>query len=369
MISILPITGEQRKDVTVENSVSNKSISQAKDYVTFYYFWLLQYYLRLKKRIILEKRRRIISELQELPRHVKPLRSESAKGLLLVVPDESYSNCRSVSLDASETIPDYISSPCSLRDWCINSGCNVKEKVISIIDDYNYKKFPDLNIKNSNIELAYRKDHELFSDDIIYIVLNKGGLSFFFENSGYVDREIANHGIEVLGYQNVFLSNDGTLGGKLVVALDLSSPTPFLMYDIQRLKSHPFKKTPDFAELTSLTNLEARDYLLEKSLIESIKTVSSSPEQEKDRAIGLWLYDVIDVSSRFSSVETAWQAMKDGIWSKEAEAALPEDKQVFKFPLKALGHADSGPEIFTLLYSNTKKCIEACEVMSLTAPL
>ena len=350
----------------MKSPVFDPKALQSKKYVDFYYFWLLQYYLRLKTRVIMEKRRQMIGKLQKMTKHVKPLLSETAKEVLLVRPGDMYSNCLSVSIEGLDTIPDYISSPCSIRDWCINSSCDVKEQVISIIDNYNYNKFPNLNVKNSNLELIYRKDHELFADDLIYIVLNKGGLTFFFRNSGYVEREAKNYGMEVLGFQNVFMANDGTLGGKMLITLDLSSPTPFLMHEIQTLKTHKFQKDPDFSDVTGLTFIEEPDYTLEKSLIESVEGVHTIPEEEKERAIGLWLYDVIDATGRFASVDEAFQAMKDGVWSKEAEATTPEEKQVFKFPLAALGHGNSGPDLFTILHANTQKCIEACEVLQIT---
>lgn len=350
----------------MKNSISDQKSLQAKNYVDFYYFWLLQYYLRLKTRLLMEKRRQMIIQLQKMTRNIKPLLSETAKEVLLVRPGDMYSNCLSVSLEGLDTIPDYISSPCSIRDWCINTSCNVKEKVISVIDDYNYNKIQNLNVKNSNIELVYRKDHELFADDLIYIVLNKGGLAFFFKNSGYVERDAKNYGMEVIGFQNVFLTNDGTLGGKVLISLDLSSPTPFLMHEIQTLKSHKFSKDPGFSDLTDITSIEEPDYLLEKSLIESVEGVHCSPEEEKERAIGLWLYDVIDATGRFSSVSEAFQAMKDGVWSKEAEATTPEEKQAFKFPLAALGHEKSGQDTFVRLYAKTQKCIDACEVLQIT---
>lgn len=339
---------------------------QAKDekWVDFYYFWKLQYFLRAHKLRVKEEKCRILKEVLEITKDTKPIPSERYHEIYKELNKDKEEKCILFHDQDIERFDKY-DIFCWIDGYCTNVSCPVRQKIstyCNILEDID--EYVNKSVLN-DIDLEWWEENEASSEEIITNLLLGYGLDYFLEE-GKVTREQKNFGIQVIGTQDISIGKDGKLLGSLIVTIDLSTPLSFLQHEIKALKSYEFKHIPSFKEIEILTTHDSINYSLEKELISSSENIAFSTKDVNARAVGLWLYDVIDEEKRFSSVIEAYNAMRDGIWYKDEIGDCEDsDMKKIQFPLSDLGYAVSDPSVFRRLYRNTKRCITNCEVLSL----
>ena len=356
-----------------EKGLSDEKL-KAKEYVDFYYFWLYQYGLRKQQKYQREMRISILKQVLALAKRTKFKPSAEHEKLFGNI-DHEYSLFEQDACLQKlnfDLLPTTLSHRCDR--WCENSKCAAREEIISLGEKYDEIEYniPDWGLYGQLLVIDEVDTHA----DSILLALLDGEYSIFHcsGDRALVQRDSKKFGIDVIGSQDISLTQKGTLTGTLLISIDLSAPKSFLFHEIEQLKEMTFKAKPSYQELAMSVGYEDTNYPLEYALISAIDGVAFSPKDSKARALGLWLYDTIDVERRYTSVAEALSSFREGTWYKESawsnrsQDFIEEEVDpgwLYSFPLAALGYANSEISVFRRLYRNTKKCIEACEVLSL----
>jgi len=217
-------------------------------------------------------------------------------------------------------------------------------------------------------------------------------------------------GLEVLGTDKASLSTDGRLGGYIIAKIDLLAPINDILAELLKLQETKFDFFPASLAApicgTPPRSIPGYIYLQQSNTIKQAGKASFAVKDDAARAIGLWFWDVIDGSRAiFKDFAEAWRvtcgeqvsdilvagstscdpdpetksftdrverlrgyklrqddaffyvAHRKNCWQ---EFAVPS-RQVFT----KLGYSCSDPAVFRRLHRNTKRCIDACEVLSL----
>ena len=188
-------------------------------------------------------------------------------------------------------------------------------------------------------------------------------------------------GMEILGTCGASVSTEGYLRGSIIARIDLNAPISSLLYELSKLKKARFESFPNFLDAPPIVGIPG-DYLHQKDMIQQTTNSSFAVKDDAPRAIGLWFWDSIEGPyTIFDSFAGVWKAVcgeaLPGVQYEEMEKedifrtvslennpqktwAVPTGKLFAK-----LGYFSSDPSVFRRLYRNTKRCIDACEVLSL----
>lgn len=191
------------------------------------------------------------------------------------------------------------------------------------------------------------------------LVLEYGSIFEAIVNNYHMEvvRESSNYGVSLVGFEDVLVRENGSLAGTILASINISAPLNILTQEIKRIKDASFTQPVSFSIVQKFLHYEGTDYVLERKYIESRDGVSFSPDEDSPRIIGLWLYDVIDDKRQYDSVSSAYKDLKNN----EEYFFCDPPRSI----LDILGYAASEPSVLRRIYRNTKKCIEACEVLSL----
>lgn len=226
--------------------------------------------------------------------------------------------------------------------------------------------------------------------------------------SRHVERN-KSYGMEILGTSGAHISTDGHLRGSIIARIDLRSPNSVILYELSKLRSATFRVFPEYFDAPQMHGLQG-DYLHESQIIKQTTDAAFAVKDDAARAIGLWLWDAIDGQyAIFDSFAEAWKVIcgeavenilvgdacfTDSESESESEAATGAYETLlgsgegdvtghnifftakrigargtWEIPTREvfskLGYSASDPSVFRRLYRNTKRCIEACEVLSL----
>lgn len=295
---------------------------KAKEFVDFYYFWLFHYcsrnyYLELKKRLpalTLENFSEVNSQRQYIAQKIywgHPL---------------------------SSMFPQFLDDDCTDVDDLLDGDLVSLDYPISLLETLCEKK------------PIYRS----------------------------VERN-TDYGMEIIGTSDAHISTDGRLRGSIIAKIDLSAPNSVILYELSKLRESTFKAFPEYFNAPPLYGLQG-DYLLESKIIKQTTNASFAVKDDAARAIGLWFWDTIDAHAVVSTFADAWKIIGGdpvpGIEYSEMENGNPfrevgiEGTDIFyTVPtcevFSQLGYFSSDPSVFRRLYRNTKRSIDACEVLSL----
>ena len=342
---------------------------KAKEYVDFYYYWLFQYGGRKRFNMLVDAFLNTAGQLKSLIKDIRPVLSTEYIELFSkadldedapALADLRAPQClRLTGSNRLHRLPFFSLFCHHTENWCSNTKCKVREEAISLCEEYEDME-ERLAVGGLFDDLIIDEDAEDSGDNLLYNVLDVGNMHIRSDGSGMVQRYSKNFGLGIIGVKDLSLNSTGCLSGGLIASIDLSAPLPFLLHEIRQLKEACFNKVPTCQDLTVAFEYEEVNYQLERELISSVKGVSFSPKDEKARALGIWFYDVLDVEQKYPSFKEAYEALKNGTWLGERD-----DENPLTYPLAALGYAASEISVFRRLYRNTKRCIDACEVLSL----
>lgn len=186
------------------------------------------------------------------------------------------------------------------------------------------------------------------------------------------------YGVEIIGTSGTHISNEGQLRGSIIAKIDLRAPNSVILYELSKIRDTKFKVFPERFDAPRLFGLQG-NYVHESKIIQQTTKASFSAKDDAARAIGLWCWDTIDRLGVVNRFADAWKLICGDpvprIHYEEQEegnhfrwinidgaqsVGVPSREVIAK-----LGYSASDPSVFRRLYRNTKRCIEACEVLSL----
>lgn len=212
----------------------------------------------------------------------------------------------------------------------------------------------------------------------------------------------------VIGTNGAYVSKDGNLRGKLLAEIDLSASISSIIYELSKIKGAKFLSFPNFLDSPQRYDIQ-ENYILNAEIIKEATDASFSKKDDAARAIGLWIWDTLEGESRLcDSFSELWslictkehknlyiydnpklladtpdiEKITADIDNTDDEFFIKDDNNSFFCVIRKdaptdiyyvptlkvfskLGYAVSDPSVFRRLYRNTKKCIDACEVLSL----
>lgn len=322
-------------------------------WLSFYYFWKLQYELRGN---LIKNNKKFAQKRDDLV------------GLKSKVQCKLY-NTTVNNLDKPNDnifmpllVPDF---PCfEYNSHC--SHCSYRDKIIRKIN--TIKRYS--NLKHSLRDYLFTDDQLIIDSTnfLIQIMLSKQKdisgetlLNAFIYDTP-VQRKYVNAGIKLLGIENLKMIETGHLSGKIIAEIDLSCSTSFLCLRIESLKSLKFIKTPTFDNLNSEFKIERmKSSTIEKKIIKDNPDMGCKINAFESRAIGLWLYDVI-TTKQYTDFDDAYEALKNGHWR---DNKLPEKSEIPANALYILGKGNSERRVITRLYEKTQNCVIKREVLNL----
>lgn len=259
-----------------------KQEKEDKKWVNFYYFWKLQYEVR---RYLIKYNENTIEEIDKL------------KNIVKLTGCEKLNNCLSKYKFGKNDFLNFnkiYDIPCNLVD---NSCINCKHNPV-INGDFKYLN----NFNLSDVTDKYifeRKQLILDSCDFLVELLklhnhdpsNEEIYNYYVHNTP-VRRIFDTNAIEIIGCQNLSL-NKRHLNGKVIAKIDLSSPKEAIINRFIYLKKLEYENVPSFDELNKDLNSAKYGYTNEKRYIEALYKPNLMSLDFGQRALGLWLFDVI----------------------------------------------------------------------------
>lgn len=321
-----------------------------KEYVDFYYFWLAEYAIR-KFEIDVE-------------RTTAPLRDEVERRYKVL--DDA---CEACEFKRIQTFDSYLEkneaggwTPVSARCCSNNFNCDyfrAHSQALHQIETTEQTLF-----FNSVLPSLYSDGIDCEKCKVEYAV--SASLLFDLYNDGAIEKAVCRNqnglGLEVIGTKGIYINDRGCLSGNVIVGLDLSLPSGLLLHEINALKKITFEKSPTFDELIDAVAFGRTNYDLEKDIIQDLAGAAFNPNDDTPRAIGLWLWDNVDLDKKFKSVAEAVRVLRRGNFNAATD---PDPDDLLPDLLDRLGYGNSPEGTFNRLYRNTKRCIEAGEVLSL----
>ena len=216
------------------------------------------------------------------------------------------------------------------------------------------------------------------------------------------------YGVEILGTNGAHISTDGHLRGSIIARIDLRAPVSSILFELSKLKEAKFESFPNFLDAPQIMGLQG-NYLHQRNIVQQTTNSSFAVKDDAARAVGLWFWDAIEGPyAILNNFAEAWKVIcgepvpgilvgdeipypehvpEDeslDVWREQAKtdegqgatadlffeiARKDNPKHTWNIPSRdvfaRLSYSVSDPSVFRRLYRNTKRCIEACEVLSL----